>query len=155
MHQMMLEKGFKLKSPEVVAELQKQADDSFNKNMERRKRRENRSRQKLENLKTVLKSGEETSNMDGVGAVIREALKKMEDNGVEITAEKVRKLEQEHNGMAWKGNQEVVDENIDELPEDEQISKEQMRQWKMQQWAKAQEKRKEEENLVVLAGEEL
>lgn len=137
MHDMMLAKGFRLKAPEEVARIQSEGDAAFQKEMEAKQKRQQRARQKMENLKTPSSKGVGL-NTESATATIQKALQKMKENGVAITADTIRKLEQEHN----QGVKVERDENIDALSDKEQISNEQMKQWKLQQWRRLQEEKK-------------
>lgn len=151
MHEMMLEKGFKLKSPEEVARIQKEGHTAFEKEMEGRRKREERARERREKMKSPSAATDRRGslNAEGVTSTIREALKTMEANGVKNNAETVRMLEQEHNN----NRRAIFEENEDSLPDEEQqISKEQTREWKLQQWKKKLEERK---LAAASAGDEL
>jgi hypothetical protein len=53
MHDMMLSKGFQLKATEKVARIRQEGDEAFEKDMEGRKKRQERAQQKMEYLKTA------------------------------------------------------------------------------------------------------
>ncbi|KAG7347932.1 Sep15/SelM redox domain containing protein [Nitzschia inconspicua] len=135
MRDMMLEKGFQLKAPEEVARITQEGDAAFEEDMEGRRKRQEQSRERMNKFKTGSASTGGDSN--GAASTIQDALKKMKDSGVKITAEMIRKLEEEH-----KEQSRIDQQTQDVLPAEEQISKEQMREWKLQQWKEIQEQRK-------------
>ncbi|KAG7368604.1 hypothetical protein IV203_031347 [Nitzschia inconspicua] len=135
MRDMMLEKGFQLKAPEEVARITQEGDAAFEEDMEGRRKRQEQSRERMNKFKTGSAATGEDSN--GAASTIQDALKKMKDSGVKITAEMIRKLEEEH-----KEKSRIEQQTQDALPAEEQISKEQMREWKLQQWKEIQEQRK-------------
>jgi hypothetical protein len=146
-HEMMLGKGFRLKAPAEVDRILAEGEAGFQKELEEKRKREEKARQKMENLKTRSKG--EGLNTESMAATTREALERMKKSGREITPESARKLEQQHNQrLKLERN-----ENIDAPPTEEQTSiNEKMRQWKQQQWKRFEEKRK---HAASVTGDEL
>jgi hypothetical protein len=138
MHDMMLGKGFRLKAPEEVDKILVKGNAAFEKEMEEKRKRQERARQKMEH----------GSKTESATTTIQEELRKMKESGVDITAETVRKLQREHNRRIKLER----DENFNSLPEEDQISKEQMKEWRMQQWKRFQEQKK---LTAVVHGDEL
>jgi hypothetical protein len=146
MHQMMIDKGFRLKSDEEVERIKKEGEATLQKELDAKLKRQERARQKMEKLKAGKNEEGEAASDAKLGEKIKQALKRMQENGVDISAETVRRLEREHNERV-RGEKKIVaddDDDIDALPEEEQISPEQVREWKLKKWKEVQEKRRQE-----------
>jgi hypothetical protein len=121
MHALMVEKGFKMKPEDEVAQIKEKAERLFNHEVEARKQREERARKRA-----AEREAERLKNKE-------EGVETQNDN----TREQMRNLFKEKD----KVGERVID-NIDELPEEDQITKEQMRELKRRQWKEVQERRK-------------
>ena len=120
MHALMLEKGFKMKSEEEVAEVKKKADELMKEELEAQRQRKERAQK-----------------------IALERQKKHENGG---DAEKDKAREQARDLLKNK-NIKLDDVksssiDIDALPEEDEISKEQMKELKRRQWEASREKRK-------------
>lgn len=157
MHQMMIDKGFVLKSQEEVDRIRKERSAAKEKEAQMRAQRQERARQRMEQKLKAAKDGTDTPTGMSVDEMVAQAVQKMKDDGKDVTPDIIRELKEEHSKKARMAYD--INDQLDALPDEEQVpdEKARMRKWKEHAWKAAQAKKQqqEEEKESHIVGEEL